>query len=58
MTVESIIGSRFTGKVIKTTQFGPYSAVIPEVEGTAFITGKNEFYIDPDDPYKHGFILR
>lgn len=58
MTIESIIGSRFTGRVVNTTTFGPYSAVIPEVEGTAFITGKNEFYLDPDDPYKHGFILR
>ncbi len=58
ITIESIIGSRFTGSAIKSTQFGPYDAIIPEVEGTAFITGQNEFYIDPDDPFKHGFILR
>lgn len=58
MTIESIIGSHFTGSVISTTQFGSYSAVIPQVEGTAYITGKNEFYIDPDDPLRHGFILR
>jgi trans-L-3-hydroxyproline dehydratase len=58
IVIESIIGSSFTGKVIETTAFGPYKAVIPEVEGTAHITGKNEFYIDPDDPLRHGFILR
>jgi len=58
ITIESIIGSRFSVKAIEQTDFGPYTAVIPEVEGNAFITGKNRFYIDPDDNLKHGFILR
>ena len=58
MVIESIIGSKFTGKVIKLTKFGNYNAVIPEVEGNAFITGKNTFYINPEDPLKDGFILR
>jgi proline racemase len=40
------------------TKFGPYEAVIPEVSGTASITGRNEFYFDPDDGYREGFILR
>lgn len=58
MTIESILGSVFTGSVIKETSFGPYKAVIPQVEGVAHISGKSEFVIDPDDPLKHGFILR
>ncbi|GAK57099.1 proline racemase [Candidatus Vecturithrix granuli] len=58
MVIESIIGSSFTGSIVETTTFGPYSAVIPEVEGTAHITGKHEFYLDPADPLQHGFILR
>lgn len=58
MIIESIIGSRFTGRVVATTQFGPYLAVIPEVEGTAHITGRNEFVIDPTDPLQKGFMLR
>ena len=58
MTIESIIGSRFKGKVYQTTTFGNYEAVIPEVEGNAWITGKNEFLIHPDDELKNGFILR
>ncbi len=58
ITIESIIGSRFRGKVIKTTEYGPYKAVIPEVEGSAYITGKNELYVDPDDQLKSGFLLR
>jgi trans-L-3-hydroxyproline dehydratase len=58
MVVESIIGSRFTGRIVDFTTFGPHSAVIPEIEGAAFITGRHEFFIDPDDPLHDGFILR
>ncbi len=43
---------------METTEFGSYKAVIPEVTGSAYITGCNEWLIDPDDPLKHGFILR
>ena len=56
--VESIIGSEFSGRVLRTTQFGDYEAVIPEVEGSAYITGRNEWLIDPHDPLREGFILR
>ena len=58
MVIESIIGSKFTGKVLSKTKFGSHDAVIPQVEGNAFITGKNTFYINPNDPLKNGFILR
>ena len=58
LVVESILGTRFTGRVVETTRFGPYAAVIPEVEGSAYITGRSEFLIDPNDPLRHGFILR
>jgi trans-L-3-hydroxyproline dehydratase len=58
IVVESIIGSRFTGRIVETTTFGPYVAVIPEVGGTAHITGRHEFLIDPDDPLRDGFMLR
>jgi trans-L-3-hydroxyproline dehydratase len=58
IVIESIIGSRFTGRVAQETTFGPYPAIIPEVEGTAYITGRHEFLIDPDDPLQEGFLLR
>ena len=58
MVIESIIGSSFTGSVKELTRFGPYDAVIPQVEGKAYITGKHEFYLNPDDPLHKGFILR
>jgi len=57
-TVESIIGTQFTGIVVDTTKFGPHDAIIPRVEGSAWITGRHEFLVAPDDPIKEGFILR
>lgn len=56
--IESIIGSKFTGKIVEETTFGPYTAIIPEVQGEAQLIGRNELWIDPDDPLRHGFILR
>jgi len=57
ITIESIIGSRFSGRVVQTTTFGPHPAIIPEVEGTAYITGRHEFLFDPHDPLRNGFML-
>jgi trans-L-3-hydroxyproline dehydratase len=58
IVIESIIGSKFTGTVVKETIFGLYPAIIPEVQGDAHIVGRNELWIDPNDPLKDGFILR
>ena len=58
LVIESIIGTTFSGRVLKQVSYGPYQAVIPEVEGTSYITGKHAFLIDPCDPLKDGFILR
>ena len=33
-------------------------AVVTEVEGTAFRTGRASFELDPDDPLGDGFLLR
>jgi trans-L-3-hydroxyproline dehydratase len=58
MTIESILGTRFIGRAVEETTFGPHAAVIPEVEGTAHITGIHTFLVDPTDPLKDGFLLR
>lgn len=57
-TIESVVGSTMSVRVVEVTKFGPYDAVIPEVSGTASIIGRNEFYFDPEDPFREGFILR
>ncbi len=58
VTIESILGSTMSVAAVEVTKFGPYDAVIPEVSGTAFITARNEFYFDLDDPFRKGFIFR
>lgn len=58
VTIESILSSTMSVKVVELTKFAQHDAVIPEVSGTASITGRNEFYFDPNDPYSNGFILR
>ncbi|RCK76773.1 MAG: hypothetical protein ANABAC_3198 [Anaerolineae bacterium] len=58
ITIESILGTTFTGRVVEKVQYGPYEAIIPEVAGSASIVGVCEWLIDPQDPLRHGFILR
>ncbi len=55
---ESLLGTRFTGRVVRETAVGPYAAVVPEVTGQAFITGFHTFVVDPEDPLGNGFLLR
>ncbi|MCW3465135.1 proline racemase family protein [Chitinophaga nivalis] len=58
IVIESITGSTMGVTVRELTTFGDHNAVIPEVSGTAFITGRHTFYFDPEDPFKKGFIFR
>ena len=58
ITIESILGTTMTVSVASVTTFGPYAAIIPEVTGAASITGRHDFYFDPDDPLQTGFIFR
>lgn len=54
---ESIIGSLFYGRLIEETKVGPYMAVIPTIRGTAYISGIQQFVLDPRDPWPSGFYL-
>jgi trans-L-3-hydroxyproline dehydratase len=56
--VESIIGTRFAGRIARELRWEGYDAVVPEIEGSAWITGRSELLIAPDDPLAEGFILR
>jgi proline racemase len=54
---ESIIGTTFRGRLIREAVIGNIPAVIPEITGQAFITGIQQFVIDPADPLKYGFLV-
>jgi len=55
---ESPIGSRFTGRLLAETRVGGLPAVVPEITGRAWITGRGEYLLDAEDPYPTGFSLR
>jgi len=52
---ESVVGTRFTGRVASRTTVGEYGAVVAEIEGTAWITGEHTFLVDESDPLGRGF---
>ena len=66
---ESIVGSIFKGRVLRVTslstpnsatansQTESIEAIIPEIEGSAHITGEHTFIIEDDDPFRDGFRL-
>jgi proline racemase/trans-L-3-hydroxyproline dehydratase len=54
-TSESLIGTRFTGHLVREAQVGEYRAVQPVVTGEAYITGIQQCVVDPRDPVKYGF---
>lgn len=58
ITIESILGTQLEVSVKQAEQYGGREAVIPVVSGNAYFTGYQEFWIDPEDPLKGGFILR
>jgi proline racemase len=54
---ESVIGTRFTGRLVEETRVGPFDAVVPEITGRAWVTGTATYVLDADDPFPVGFAL-
>ena len=54
---ESVIDTRFTGRVLEETTVGPYPAVVTEITGRGFLMGFNQFVVDPADPTGDGFLV-
>ncbi|MFP5379564.1 MAG: proline racemase family protein [Vicinamibacteria bacterium] len=52
---ESIVGTLFRGRVSSRTRVGDLAAIVPEIAGSAWITGEHTFLIDGDDPLRAGF---
>jgi 4-hydroxyproline epimerase len=52
---ESIIGSKFIGRVEEETELQGKPAIIPSIEGWAVVTGYNTIIMADNDPYAHGF---
>jgi proline racemase len=57
MVHESLIGSRFCGRIMSETTVGGRVAILPAVEGRAWITGFHEYVVDASDPWPAGYAL-
>jgi proline racemase len=54
----SLVDTVFTGRVVGDAEVAGIPAVITEVEGSAHLTGRHEFVLEPEDPLGTGFLLR
>jgi proline racemase len=54
---ESVVGTVFSGRVVSRTRVGDYDAIVPELEGSAWVTGEHTFIVEDDDPLAEGFRL-
>ena len=54
---EGILGTVFTGRLVRETRVGPYPAVVPTLSGHAWITGFAQYVVDPEDPFPEGFTV-
>jgi len=55
MTHESLIGSRFEGRIVAETSVAGRPAIVPQISGRAWITGFFTYLVDPADPWPGGF---
>jgi trans-L-3-hydroxyproline dehydratase len=56
--IESLLGSVFGVRAVERLRFGTHEAIVPEVSGRAALTGRSEFWLDPEDTLGGGFLLR
>lgn len=54
---EGILGTIFTGRLLEETKIGDYTAVVPTLSGTAWITGLASYTVDPEDPFPEGYTI-
>jgi proline racemase len=54
---ESFIGTRFTGRLLETTEVAGLPAVSPSITGRAWLTGTAQYFLDPGDPFPAGFLF-
>ena len=54
---ESLIGSLCRGDIVERTVVGDVPAIVPRIEGTAWITSEQTIHVNEDDPLRDGFRL-
>jgi len=57
LLARSIIDSEFLGRIEEEVSVGDTAAIRPSISGRAWITGRSQFQLDPDDPWPEGYRL-
>jgi proline racemase len=52
-----LLGLDFQARILGETEVDGRRAILPEITGTAYITGFSQFLFDPDDPVRAGYLL-
>jgi proline racemase len=68
---EGILGTTFEGRVLREATVGglergvsavgsedAFLGIVPEIRGTAHVTGLHRFTLTPDDPFPEGFSIQ
>jgi proline racemase len=54
---QGLTGTTFKAQILRETRVADLPAIIPEVSGTAYLTGLHHFVLAPGDPFPEGFLL-
>lgn len=54
---EGILGTVWTGRLLRETTVGDLPAVVPSLTGQAWITGMSQYVVDAEDPFPTGFTV-
>jgi proline racemase len=54
---QGLLGTVFTGRLVRETEFAGRPAVVPTISGRAYITGFARYVLDPEDPFPEGYTV-
>lgn len=54
---QGLLGTTFEGRIVRETTVSSLSAIVPEICGTAHVTGLHRFVLTPGDPFPEGFLI-
>lgn len=57
LAIDSLAGATWVARIAARTRVGEFDAIVPDVEGSAWLTGDHTFQIAAGDPLPEGFAL-
>ncbi len=54
---EGLIGTRLSGRATGRSAVAEHDAIVPEIQGSAWVTGEHTFFVDEADPLREGFLV-